>query len=116
MNERLPHISELLKQKKKKRNKYNARKTWVDGFCFDSAKEAKYYQSLQLRGRAGLIDRFHRQVMFDLPGGIVYKCDFQVFNRDGSVEYIDVKGKRTKEYIMKSKQVKALYGIDIKEV
>jgi hypothetical protein len=42
--------------------------------------------------------------------------DFQEFRSDGTIHFVDVKGYRTKEYIMKKKQVEALYPVVIEEV
>ena len=37
----------------KPKNKYSSQKTWIDGICFDSKKEADYYCQLKLLTRAG---------------------------------------------------------------
>lgn len=103
-------------ERQKRRQKYNAQKTQVDGINFDSKKEATYYYTLKLRKQAGEILWFVRQVPFDLPGGITYRLDFLVVANDGSIDLIDVKGVKTKEYIIKKKQVEALYGVEIREV
>lgn len=103
---------QLFRQKKKK-NKYNAEKTTVDSITFDSKLEAKRYEELKLLQKCNKIKYFHRQVPFDLPGGIMYKADFQIFWSDGTVTYEDSKGVKTKEFIMKKKQVEAIYRIKI---
>jgi hypothetical protein len=99
-----------------RRNKYNAKKTQVDGITFDSVKEAEYYRRLKIRREIGEVIMFLRQVPFDLPGNVKYRCDFQEFWSDGTVHHIDVKGRRTKSYIRAKKQVEALYPITIEEV
>lgn len=33
----------------KPKNKYYSQKTWIDGICFDSKKEADYYCQLKLQ-------------------------------------------------------------------
>lgn len=99
----------------KKRNKYGARGVRIDGFYFDSQKEGNFYLQLKMAQKAGRVTHFHRQVIFDLPGGTTYRCDFQVFYPSGSVRYIDVKGMRTKSFIRNKKQVEALYPVEIKE-
>ena len=99
-----------------RRNKYNAKKTIVDGIRFDSKKEAEYYKKLKNDQSSGSVLMFLRQVPFDLPGNVKYRCDFQVFMDDGVVYHIDVKGRRTDQYIMKKKQVEALYPVTIEEV
>ena len=97
------------------RHKFNAVRTEYDGIRFDSKKEGRYYLELKLKKKAGLVLFWLRQVGFDLPGNTKYRCDFQVFMTDGTVEFIDVKGMRTPQYILKRKQVEALYPITIKE-
>ena len=49
-------------------NKYNARRTIVDGIAFDSAKEALRYSELQMLLRAGEIRALKRQVAIPLMG------------------------------------------------
>lgn len=99
--------------KRPKRNKYGAKKVEVDGIRFHSKKEADYYCRLKLLKRAGEVDFFLRQVPFDLPGGVKYRCDFQVFWSDGKVTFVDVKGFMTKTSKLKIKQVEELYPIEI---
>jgi hypothetical protein len=70
---------------------------------------------LKIKRDMGEVMHFHRQVIFDLPGGTTYRCDFQVFYDDGTCRYFDVKGRRTKSYIRNKKQVEALYGVEITE-
>lgn len=48
------------------RNKYNAKKAVVNGEEFDSKKEARRYQQLQLMERAGEIADLQRQVKYVL--------------------------------------------------
>ena len=97
-------------------NKYNAQITEVDGIKFRSKKEATFYRGLKTLQAKGHVKYFHRQVAFDLPGNTKYLVDFQVFNKDGSIVYFDVKGRRLKEFIRNKKQVEALYPIEIIEV
>ncbi len=97
------------------RHKFNAKRADRDGIKFDSTKEARYYDELQLRVKAGEVLFFLRQVPFELPGGVKYRVDFQEFWADGTVRFIDVKGMRTQEYINKKKQVEALYPVEIEE-
>ena len=85
------------------RHKYKAMPTTVDNIRFDSKKEAQYYRELVARQKLGDVVFFLRQVPFHLPGGVVFRCDFQEFLSDGTVQFIDVKGYRTKQYIMKKK-------------
>ena len=98
------------------KHKFSAKKTESDGIKFDSKLEAKYYEHLKLLKRAGEVLFFLRQVPFHLVGGIVYRADFQVFYSDGYIEFVDVKGMETPEFIAKKKQVEATYPVEIKIV
>ena len=97
------------------RHKYKAVPKIADGFRFDSTKEAKYYEQLKHRLQVDVLF-FLRQVPFHLPGGVILRIDFQVFYKDESVEFIDVKGFATSEYKAKKRIVEALYPITIREV
>lgn len=99
-----------------KKLKYGNKKTVVDDITFDSKKEAEYYCELKLLKAAGRVVTFLMQVPFHLPGNTVYKADFMVFYDDGLVDVVDTKGVRTPLYIMKKKQVEALYPVTIREV
>ena len=103
-----------------KRNKYGNRKVELDGLKFDSQHEAKVYLELKLRVKAGELRCVLRQVPFDLPGGIRYFADFVTIGNDMAVEGVyDAKSEITRKnrvYINKKKQIKAIYGIDIREV
>jgi len=96
------------------RHKFNAIPVEFDGIRFDSKKEGRYYNELKMRLKGDVLF-FLRQVPFDLPGGVKYRVDFEVFYKDGTVEFIDVKGHRTKDYIMKKKMVESMYPVKIIE-
>ena len=97
------------------RHKFRNIITEKDGIKFRSKKEAVFYESLKMAQSGGHVLFFHRQPKFDLPGGITYSADFQVFYPDGTVKYIDVKGKKTKGYIRNKKMVESLYPVEIEE-
>jgi hypothetical protein len=97
------------------RHKFNARPKTVDGIKFHSTKEADYYEELLLKIKAGIVLYFHMQVPIRLPGGVKYVLDFLEFHANGTVHYIDTKGKRTDMYIAKKKIVEALYPFTIEE-
>lgn len=102
-----------------RRNKYGNRRAEVDGIRFDSQKEARYYEELMLRYRAGNLKLVLLQVPFILPGPVRYYADFLTIDNDGRFEVIDVKSEATRKnrvYINKKKQMKAVWGIEIKEV
>ena len=108
--------------------KYNNKKITVDGQKFDSKKEASRYRELRLLEKEGVIKDLRMQVKFTLipsqrdeaTGKVVerecsYKADF-VYEEDGKTVVEDVKGFRTKEYIIKRKLMLYQYGIRIREV
>lgn len=110
------------------RTKYNNKKVTVNGQVFDSKKEANRYKELRLLEKAGEIYDLRRQVKFKLiptqrdevTGEVVerecsYKADF-VYEKAGETVVEDVKGFRTKEYIIKRKLLLYQYGIRIKEI
>lgn len=96
-------------------NKYHARKTYVDGIGFDSAKEAQMYQDLKLMAKAREIKNLRLQPYFCLLEGftngagkkcrpIGYSADFSFYdNRLKRFRVLDCKGYRTKTYMMKKK-------------
>lgn len=108
-------------------SKYNSKKTVVDGQKFDSKKEANRYQELLLLEKAGVIKNLSRQVKFvlippqrDESGKLIerecsYKADF-TYEEGIKTVVEDVKGYRTKEYIIKRKLMLYQYGIRIREV
>ena len=98
------------------RHKFHAKPTTVDEKRFDSKLEARYYNNLKIRQKSREILFFLRQVSFELPGGVRYVCDFQVFFADGSVCFVDTKGKDTQMSINKRKQVEEIYPIKIEIV
>jgi len=98
------------------KHKFRAKQTLSNGIKFQSKKEARYYERLNLLQKAGEIIFFLRQVPFDIAGGVKYRADFMEFRSDGTVHIVDVKGFKTPEYIARKKMVEALYPIIIEEV
>ncbi len=103
----------------KRGNKFNARKVQMDGHTFDSQMEARRYRTLVLMEQAGEILGLRVHVAYQLVVKGVrvcrYEADFVYF--EGGREIVeDVKGHRTREYIIKRKLMKAIHGIDIREV
>lgn len=102
------------------KSKYHAQKMVVDGITFDSKKEAKRYNELKLLAQSGVITNLRLQVPFILYeksqyGGVrKYLADF-VYTENGIEIVEDVKGCRTKEYLLKKRMVAEKYGIIIKE-
>ena len=109
-------LEEYKQLQQKGKSKYKAKKTSIDGHSFDSQKEANYYEELKIRLRVGEIRGFCIQPTFILTPNLKYKADFIVFNNDGTSEIIDVKGMKTKEYIVKKKVFEDKFNLKIKEV
>lgn len=97
----------------KKKNKYNAVKTVIDGVKFDSKKEALRYRVLKLQVHAGIISDLKLQPEFVLQDSfrvknntiraIKYRADFKYINSEGIDTIEDVKGKKTAVYQIKKK-------------
>ncbi|MBQ1295794.1 MAG: DUF1064 domain-containing protein [Clostridiales bacterium] len=123
-------------------NKYRNKKCILDGIEFDSKKEMRRYSELKLLERAGEISDLKIQVPFLLlpdqyePSTEVYTrgenkgklkkgkliekscqyiADFTYVDRGGNYIVEDVKGKKTKEYIIKKKLMLYFHGVRIKE-
>lgn len=107
----------------KKKAKFNNVKSKIDGITFDSQLEARFYNELKLRLKAGDIAGYCYKSKFLLTPETQaqrkseYITDFIIFNNDGTYEIIDTKGIRTKEYILKIKQMAVNYPLlKVKEV
>lgn len=95
----------------------------VDGIWFDSNKEANRWSELCILQASEHITNLRRQVWYDLWVGreliCRYRADFVYTNLGSFINDIiveDVKGRRTREYIIKKKLMKACLGIEIVEV
>ncbi|WP_044977961.1 DUF1064 domain-containing protein [Taylorella asinigenitalis] len=101
--------------------KYRNQKCECDGFTFDSKREMYRYQELKLLEKAGEIDDVRLQVSFELiPANddyraIKYVADF-TYCENGKRIVEDVKGFKTKEYQLKKKLMRHVYGIKIREI
>lgn len=127
-----------------KKSKYGAKKITRDGITFDSLKEYRRFCELSLLEKSGDITELQRQVVFPLiptqreetcevytrgknkglpkPGKVIekevkYIADFVYRNSlTGEVIVEDVKGVKTKEYVLKRKMVLYFHNIRIREV
>lgn len=109
----------------KKKSKYKNIKTWVGPDCLDSKREAEYWIQLKARESLGEISDLQRQVRFPLlaPDRIhgndqqvaEYVADFVYKDPEGR-HVIDVKGHRTREFVLKSKWLLLQDGIEIEEI
>ena len=102
-----------------RKNKFNAKKTEVDGIVFDSKAEAKRYTELKLLEKANVISDLRLQPKFDcVVNGkkiCTYRADFDYYEAD---KYVceDVKGFKTPVYRLKKKLVEALFEVIIIEI
>ena len=112
--EAVKNVMRLLHTKLKKANKYNARKTTVCGHEFDSKREAEVYLELLADKQAGKVVRIAFQPSYTLLEAftdntgkrqqpITYTADFFVTYADGHAEVIEVKGMRTRDYLLRKK-------------
>lgn len=112
--EAIGNIMRLVRAQNKKPNKYHARKTTVCGYTFDSRREAEIYLDLLSRKQAGEVLRIGLQPQYTLLEGfrdntgkkqrpITYTADFFVTFADGHSEVIEVKGVKTRDYVLRKK-------------
>lgn len=111
--------------KARKHQKYRNRVTETDDGRFDSEAEYRHWCHLKVRQRVGEISDLKRQVVFELAPAVViqgpkrppirYIADM-TYLEDGKTVVADVKGAVTPEYRMKRHLMKAVHGIDIKEI
>jgi len=106
---------------KRRRSKYNAKKTVVDGITFDSKAEARRYGELKLLERAGLISKLKLQPKYVLIPAYTngngrkiramhYIADFEYYDHERKRIVIeDVKGHKTREYKLKKKLFEKRY-------
>lgn len=108
-------------------NKYGNRRTKIDGFDFDSEKEAGRYAELKMLEKAGAISDLRLQVPFELQPDfyhngekiqkIKYVADF-VYMQDGKQVIEDVKsdGTRNNQIYKLKKKMMLYHGWEIKEI
>jgi len=104
-------------------NKYNAKKTTVDGIKFDSKREAKRYGELKLWEKSGGINRLRVHPSWDLIVNEVfigrYTADFVYHTWADVLVVEDVKSPATAkraDYRLRKRLMLALHGIEIEEV
>ena len=123
------------------KSKYHNTKITRNGITFDSRKEADFYSTLLYREKANEVCDIERQVTFELipnqyeteiielksgktkerkklvERAIKYIVDFIYFDKLLNQKvYVDVKGLRTKDYIIKRKLMLYMTGIKIEEM
>lgn len=109
-------------------NKYRNQKVIIDGITFQSLKEGGRYRVLKLLVKAKEIKDLELQKKFELQPAytnangkhiraINYLADFYYYdNKLGCYIVEDVKGFRTKEYLLKKKMFEYKYNAIIKEL
>ena len=112
-------------RRRRTKTKYGNHPVVVNGIRFDSEKEYRRFCELQIMQKAGVISDLQRQVAFELQPAFYHKgkkiqairyiADF-TYTDNESGEYVieDVKGVRTREYLLKKKMMQ-YRGNDIKE-
>lgn len=105
--------------------KYNNKTVIYNGEKYDSKNELNRCMELRLLEKAGKIKNLQRQVKYELMPSqkmngktierpVVYIADF-VYEENGQSIVEDVKGMKTKDYIIKRKLMLFLKGIKIRE-
>jgi hypothetical protein len=93
--------------------KYGNRKVMYRKCLYDSVKESEYAMQLDSDVFDGKIRGWKRQVTLALIVDDHHICnaivDFMVMHKDGSIEYVEVKGYPTDVWKMKRKLIEALY-------
>lgn len=96
-----------------KSNKYNAKSTVYNGYSYHSKKEASYAMELDWKIKAGLVEKWERQVKLDLRVNDHHICkyyiDFKVYYTDGHIEYVEVKGFETDVWRLKWRVTEAIF-------
>lgn len=109
-----------------KRTKFKAVKTVALGVTFDSKAEASRYVQLKILEKNEKIKNLQLQVEYELipkqklsngkhERSCKYKADFVYELPDGQIVCEDVKGMKTKDYIIKRKLMKFVHNIEILE-
>ena len=120
LNRELFGLPSVERAQPKRRHKYNAQPTEIDGIRFDSKREAKRYQELQMLAAAGEIHALQLQPRFELQPAftdahgkkhraINYVADFQYY-QNGHCIVEDVKGVETPVFKIKRKLFLYKYG------
>lgn len=108
--------------------KYRNKKTIVDGIKFDSRKESRRYKVLKAMEARGLIHTLKTQVRFkfeingevvryvDSNRAITYVADFTYFSGQDELTVEDVKGVKTRDYLIKKALMLSCNGVLVEEV
>jgi hypothetical protein len=110
--------AEYRQMKQPKKAKYGNRKTVVDNITFDSKAEANFYRLLKRRELAGEVHDVEMQKPYALTvnGALVctYRADFVFYDQtEKRQRVVDVKGVKTRDFVIKQKLMRACHGIEV---
>lgn len=99
---------------KPKKSKFGNKFEKAGGKIYDSKKEARYSEQLELRKMAGEIKEIHPQYCLRLDINGIHVCkyyvDFRIILSNGKEQFHEVKGYSTPEWRIKYKMAMAIYG------
>ena len=98
-------------------NKYGAKQIMIDGHMFPSLKEASYYRRYKDMLKHGEIIKLELQPKFTLipafkgkdgkmERSVCYTADFRLTYPDGRQTVVEVKGYKTRDYVLRRKMFK----------
>ena len=98
-------------------NKYGARKIEIDGHVFPSKRESEYYLLYKDMLKRGEIAKLELQPKFTLipsfkgkdgktERSVCYTADFRLTFPDGRQRVVEVKGYKTRDYVLRRKMFK----------
>lgn len=93
-------------------NKYRAKKTVFNGRMYDSKRESQWAMIYENMLKTGQIKELEYQPVIELlpkPNRVKYIPDFKITWKDGSEEYIDVKGLILATFRLKQKMFAHFY-------
>lgn len=96
-----------------RKNKYNAKTSLYNGRSYHSRKEASYAETLDWLKKSGEIKDWKPQKKIEISVNGKHICnhyvDFEVYYRDGRIEWHEVKGFATNEWILKRRLIEAIF-------
>jgi hypothetical protein len=115
--------AELSLQSGKRKNKFNAVKTEVDGERFDSKREAAVFAEHRILERAGQIKHLRSHPKFEIAvNGLFienYTADMSYFDMQNRLHVIDVKSPataKTRDFKRTCRLMRAVHGITVEVI
>ncbi len=108
-----------------RRQKYGAVRVTLDGWTFDSKREASRYLQLKLRARAGEIaqlevhPRYYLTVNEHVIGRVTLDFRYVDLAKGGVQVVEDAKSPAThkaRDWVLRKKLLKAIHGVEVQEV